>query len=73
MLKECQTMKPSPISSDGEPDRAMTDPKRLVLDANVLLGAVFGARVRNPLESYESIRLFRAVILATVAKKECTL
>jgi predicted nucleic acid-binding protein len=31
----------------------MTERKRLVLDANILLRAVFGARVRSLLESYE--------------------
>lgn len=31
----------------------MTDRKRLVLDANILLRAVFGVRVRSLLETYE--------------------
>jgi hypothetical protein len=31
----------------------MTEPKRLVLDANILLRAVFGVRVRSLLETYE--------------------
>lgn len=31
----------------------MTDQKRLVLDANILLRAVFGVRVRSLLETYE--------------------
>lgn len=31
----------------------MTDQKRLVLDANILLRAVFGVRVRSLLEAYE--------------------
>jgi predicted nucleic acid-binding protein len=36
----------------------MTTPKRLVLDANILLRAVFGVRVRNLLESYEDLAAF---------------
>ena len=32
----------------------MTDQKRLVLDANILLRAVFGVRVLNLLETYEN-------------------
>ena len=31
----------------------MTEQKRLVLDANILLRAVFGVRARSLLESYE--------------------
>jgi hypothetical protein len=31
----------------------MTDQKRLVLDANIILRAVFGVRIRNLLETYE--------------------
>jgi predicted nucleic acid-binding protein len=33
----------------------MTDQKRLVLDANILLRAVFGVRVRTLLETYEDL------------------
>ncbi len=38
----------------------MTDQKRLVLDANILLRAVFGVRVRSLLESYEDSVSFYA-------------
>ncbi len=38
----------------------MTERKRLVLDANILLRAVFGARVRGLLETYEDSILFFA-------------
>ncbi len=38
----------------------MTDQKRLVLDANILLRAVFGIRVRNLLETYEDSVSFYA-------------
>ncbi|MDQ2843626.1 MAG: PIN domain-containing protein [Acidobacteriota bacterium] len=38
----------------------MTDQKRLVLDANILLRAVFGVRVRSLLESYEGSVSFYA-------------
>jgi PIN domain len=38
----------------------MSDQKRLVLDANILLRAVFEARVRNLLETYEDSVLFYA-------------
>jgi predicted nucleic acid-binding protein len=38
----------------------MTDQKRLVLDANILLRAVFGVRVRSLLEKYEDVVLFHA-------------
>lgn len=38
----------------------MTDQKRLVLDANILLRAVFGARVRRLLEAYEDSVAFYA-------------
>ena len=38
----------------------MTEQKRLVLDANILLRAVFGVRVRNLLEAYEGSVLFIA-------------
>lgn len=36
----------------------MTDQKRLVLDANILLRAVFGVRVRSLLETYEDSASF---------------
>ncbi len=36
----------------------MSDPKRLVLDANILLRAVFGVRVLGLLESYEEKVVF---------------
>lgn len=39
---------------------AMTDQKRLMLDANILLRAVFGIRVRNLLETYEDSVSFYA-------------
>ncbi len=38
----------------------MTDQKRLVLDANILLRAVFGVRVRALLEAYEDAVSFYA-------------
>lgn len=38
----------------------MTDQKRLVLDANILLRAVFGVRVRGLLETYEDSVWFYA-------------
>ncbi len=38
----------------------MTDQKRLVLDANILLRAVFGVRVRALLEAYEDVASFYA-------------
>ena len=38
----------------------MTDQKRLVLDANTLLRAVFGVRVRNLLKAYEDSVWFYA-------------
>lgn len=38
----------------------MTTPKRLVLDANILLRGVFGTRVRSLLESYEDAAAFYA-------------
>ncbi len=38
----------------------MTEQKRLVLDANILLRAVFGVRVRSLLETYEDSVLFFA-------------
>jgi predicted nucleic acid-binding protein len=38
----------------------MTDQKRLVLDANILLRAVFGVRVRSFLETYEDSVTFYA-------------
>jgi hypothetical protein len=43
-------------------DRAevMTDQKYLVLDANILLRAIFGVRVRNLLETYEDSVSFYA-------------
>jgi predicted nucleic acid-binding protein len=37
---------------------AMTEQKRLVLDANILLRAVFGVRVRSLLEIYEDSESF---------------
>jgi predicted nucleic acid-binding protein len=36
----------------------MRSPRRLVLDANILLRAVFGVRVRDLLESYEDMAAF---------------
>lgn len=39
---------------------AMTDQRRLVLDANILLRAVFGVRVRSLLEAYEDTVSFYA-------------
>lgn len=36
----------------------MTEPKRLVLDANILLRAVFGSKVRMLLEAYEDSASF---------------
>jgi predicted nucleic acid-binding protein len=39
---------------------AMTEQKRLVLDANILLRAVFGVRVRTLLETYEDSVSFYA-------------
>ena len=36
----------------------MTSPKRLVLDANILLRGVFGVRVRSLLEAYEDAAAF---------------
>ena len=38
----------------------MTDQKRLVLDANILIRAVFGVRVRSLLETYEDSVSFYA-------------
>lgn len=38
----------------------MTDQKRIVLDANILLRAVFGVRVRSLLETYEDSVSFYA-------------
>jgi predicted nucleic acid-binding protein len=38
----------------------MTDQKRLVLDANILLRGIFGVRVRNLLETYEDSVSFYA-------------
>ena len=49
---------------------AMTDQKRLVLDANILLRAVFGVRVRNLLETYEdSVSLYAPDICFADARK----
>jgi predicted nucleic acid-binding protein len=49
---------------------AMTDQKRLVLDANILLRAVFGVRVRNLLETYEdSVTFYAPDICFTDARK----
>ena len=39
---------------------AMRDPKRIVLDANILLRAVFGVRVRSLLETHEDSVSFYA-------------
>jgi hypothetical protein len=39
-------------------EEEMTGPKRLVLDANILLRAVFGSRVRILLETYEDSASF---------------
>ncbi|QNI35796.1 PIN domain-containing protein [Edaphobacter albus] len=48
----------------------MTDQKRLVLDANILLRAVFGARVRGLLEAYEdSVSFYAPDICFTDARK----
>ncbi|MGA7157725.1 MAG: PIN domain-containing protein [Acidobacteriaceae bacterium] len=44
----------------AEQAKAMTDQKRLVLDANILLRAVFGVRVRHILETYEDSVSFYA-------------
>ena len=38
----------------------MNDQKRLVLDANILLRAVFGTRVHHLLETYEESIFFYA-------------
>ncbi len=51
----------------------MTDQKRLVLDANILLRAVFGKRVRSLLETYEdSVSFYAADICFTDARKYIT-
>lgn len=48
----------------------MTDQKRLVLDANILLRAVFGVRVRSLLETYEdSVWFYAPDICFTDARK----
>jgi predicted nucleic acid-binding protein len=48
----------------------MTDQKRLVLDANILLRAVFGVRVRNLLETFEdSVSFYAPDICFTDARK----
>jgi hypothetical protein len=48
----------------------MTQQKRLVLDANILLRAVFGVRVRNLLETYEdSVSFYAPDICVTDARK----
>ena len=48
----------------------MTDQKRLVLDANILLRAVFGVRVRNLPETYEdSVSFYAPDICFTDARK----
>jgi predicted nucleic acid-binding protein len=48
----------------------MTDQKRLVLDANILLRAVFGIRVRNLLETYEdSVSFYAPDICFTDARR----
>jgi predicted nucleic acid-binding protein len=38
--------------------KKMNSPKRLVLDANILLRAVMGIRVRHLLEAYEDLAVF---------------
>jgi len=47
----------------------MKERKRLILDANILLRAVFGIRVRSLLEAYEDSVAFYTpeVCLATLA------
>lgn len=51
--------KPWQISNKLERSSSqMTDQKRLVIDANILLRAVFGTRVRSLLETYEESVLF---------------
>ena len=48
----------------------MTDQKRLVLDANILLRAIFGVRVRNLLETYEdSVSFYAPEICFADARK----
>jgi len=48
----------------------MSEKKRLVLDANILLRAVFGVRVRMLLESYEdSVRFFTPDVCFEDAEK----
>lgn len=48
----------------------MTDQKRIVLDANILLRAVFGFRVRSLLETYEnSVSFFAPDICFADARK----
>ena len=48
----------------------MSKKKRLVLDANILLRAVFGVRVRMLLESYEdSVRFFTPDVCFEDAEK----
>ncbi|MFT4114647.1 PIN domain-containing protein [Silvibacterium sp.] len=44
----------------AEKPRTMNAPGRIVLDANILLRAVFGVRVRSLLETYEESVLFYA-------------
>jgi predicted nucleic acid-binding protein len=52
------------------PAEKMSDTKRLVLDANILLRAVFGVRVRTLLETYEdSARFFTPDICFEDAEK----
>ena len=60
----------SPSSSAGVPNGKNERKKRLVLDANILLRAVFGVRVRALLESYEdSTRFFTPDICFEDAEK----
>ena len=48
----------------------MTEQKRLVLDANILLRAVFGVRARAILETYEdSVRFYTPDICFSDARK----
>lgn len=51
----------------------MTDQKRLVLDANILLRAVFGVRVRSLLELYEDSVSFYAPDICFADARKYTL
>lgn len=51
----------------------MTDQKRLVLDANILLRAVFGVRVRSLLEIYEDSVSFYAPDICFADARKYTL